>query len=155
MTIEGQRYYINRSPCLGGYYNIYSGRRVKQCDRCPRWRPAHNQGYQQGSKSHTFMMCVCRDCGHKQFVAEDWLNSDAFLDTHRDYLRIQADTKARNYERSFQQSWSEPLHETVKLVVDDLDAGDLEEAKIKLSTILVKIEDHKRDYLAVEGWNPE
>ncbi len=154
VTVDGQTYIIKRSPCLGGHYSIFSGRREKQCGQCPRWRPAWNQGYQQGSKSHTFMMCVCRDCGHGKFVPEEWLKGDAFLTTHRDYLRLQSENKARSYGRSFQHYWAEPLHETVKLVIDDLDAGDLEEAKIKLTAITEKIEGHKRDHLAVEGYDP-
>lgn len=154
VTVDGQTYTIRRSPCLGGYYDIYAGRRIKNCSRCTRWRPAYNQGYHQGSKHHTFMMCVCRDCGHGKFVPEEWLKSETFIETHNDYLSRQSETKARNYERSFQHSWAEPLHETVKMVIEDLDSGDIEEAKIKLTTIVAKVEGHKREYLAVEGYDP-
>ncbi len=155
VTVDGQRYIIKRSPCTAGQRNYYSGRMVKQCNRCTRWRPAWNQGYNAGHQSHIIMMCFCRDCGHDEFILDEWLKSESFIKEHTRYLRVQSDTKARNYERSFQHNWAEPLHETVKMVIDDLDAGDLEEAKIKLSTVLAKIEDHKRDYLAVEGYDPE
>ncbi len=155
VSVDGQTYIIKRSACITGGRNYYTGFMEKKCARCTRWRPARNQGYHQGTTSHIIMMCFCRDCGHEEFVLEDWLKSESFIEEHNEYLFRQSESKARNYARSFQQNWSEPLHETVKLAIDDLDAGDMEEAKIKLSTILVKIEDHKRDYLAVEGWNPE
>ncbi len=154
VTVDGQTYIIKRSGCVEGYRDYYSGHMKKMCERCNRWRAGYNQGYHQGTKRHIIMMCFCRECGHDEFVLDDWLKSESFIETHRDYLERQSNTKARNYDRSFQQNWAEPLHETVKLVIEDLDAGDLEEAKIKLTAIIGKIEGHKRDYLTVEGYDP-
>ncbi len=154
VTVDGQRYIIKRSGCIEGYRDYYSGYMKKMCGRCTRWRPGKNQGYHQGTTSHIIMMCFCRECGHEEFVLDEWLKSKSFIETHNDYLQRQSETKARNYERSFQQNWSQPLQETVKMAVEDLDSGDIEEAKIKLTTIITKIADHKRGYLAVEGYDP-
>ncbi len=154
IEVDGQRYIIKRSACTAGYRNYYSNRMVKQCERCTRWRPAWNQGYHQGHNTHIIMMCFCRECGHGEFVLEEWLRSESFMVKHKGYLQSQSDDKARTYDRSFQFNWAEPLHETVKMVIEDLDNGDIEEAKIKLTAVIAKVETHKRDYLAVEGLNP-
>ena len=155
MSVDGQQYIIKRSGCVEGYRDYYSGSMKKQCGKCTRWRPGYNQGYHQGRKSHIIMMCFCRECGHEEFVLEDWLKSDKFIETHNDYLSRQSETKARNYERAFQHNWADPLYETVEQAAADLRSGGIEEALIKLNIILDKIAIHKREYLAVEGWNPE
>lgn len=155
VEVDGQTYIIRRSGCITGRRNFYTGRNDYEHEKCTRWRWAENQGYHAWSMTHIALICRCRKCGHEEFILADWLQSESFTSEHTKHKQRQAERKSGSYPSIFERVWSWLLLETVRQVSDDLSNGGIEEAMIKLSTILEKIEAHKVNHLAVEGWEPE